>query len=206
MRVKLLVIAALLVVASIGTPVAYAALTANSTLTQSITAGVLSTDIRNASDVVVGSPSFAMAARTVSTSQQSTTGTLGETAQRLTVDNPGGANSGWTLTLNATTPGTTTWTNGTNTYAYNSTAAAGQLTVNPGAGTITALAGTTSNISKGATTTFSGTTAITLLDAAAASDDILKVHVTGIGLTQTIPANTPAGSYSITMVQTVATK
>ncbi|HMR72785.1 MAG TPA: hypothetical protein PKD68_02125 [Candidatus Saccharibacteria bacterium] len=206
MKIKLFVGAALLVIASAGTPVAYAALTANSTLTQSITAGVLSTDVRNASGAVVGSPSFALAARTVSTSQQSTTGTFGDNAQRITVDNPGGANGGWTLTLNAATPGTGVWSNGTDTYAYNSTAANGQLTVNPVAGTITALSGTTSNISKGTSATFTGTTAVTLLDAAAASDDILNVYVTGIGLTQTIPANIPAGNYTISMVQTVATK
>ena len=208
MKLKLLVGAALFVVVSAGAPVAYAALTAPSTLTQTIEAGVLSTDVRDASNVVVGSPSFAMNSTTVSTSQQTSTGTLGESAKRLTVDNPGAANGGWTLSLNAAVPGTTVWTDGgSSTYAYNGNGTTtGQLTVNPAAGTIVANSGTITNISKGSSTAFTGSTPITLLDAAAGSDDILNVYVTGIGLSQSIPANTPAGSYSISMVQTVATK
>lgn len=206
MKIKFLVAAAALVLVGTGTPVAYAALTANSTLTQTITAGTISTDVRNASNAVVSSPSFALVARTVSTSQQSTTGTFGESAQRISVDNPGGANNGWTLALNSVTPATDRWTSGGNTYLYNGTAATGQLTVNANAGTITPLAGTTTGVTKGASTAFSGATPVTILDAAASSDDILNLYITGVTLSQTIPANTPAGSYSLTMVQTLTTK
>lgn len=184
-------------------PVAYGATTSDSKLTQTINAGVLSTDIRNSGGTVVGSPSFAMSARTVSTSQQTSTGTFGDNNQRITVDNPGGANGGWTLVLNAKVPGTSEWTGGGNTYKYNGTAAQGQLTVNPTPGTLTATVGTTTGITKGSSSAFSGTTSITLLNAAAASDDILNVYLTGVSLSQTIPAASPSGSYSIDMTQTV---
>lgn len=85
------------VVAFVAMPSVYAATTADSKLTQTINAGVLSTDVRNSGGSVVGSPSFAMSTMTVSTSQQTSTGTFGDNNQRITVDNPGGANNGWTL-------------------------------------------------------------------------------------------------------------
>jgi hypothetical protein len=202
---KLIAFAAVSVLVFGAAPHAYAALTATSTLSQSITNGTLSTDVRNGSNIVVGSPSFSMAARNVSTSQQSTTGTFGDAAQRISVDNPGGANNGFSITLNATTPGTGTWTSGGNTYAYNGASASlGQLTVDPQASTWTALVGTTTSITKGTAATFSGSTAISLATTSASLEDIWNGYVTGVGLTQTIPANTPAGTYTISMTQTVA--
>lgn len=183
---------------------AHAALTANSQLTQSITAGTISTDIRDAGGVVVSSPTFAMNAATVSNSMQTVTGTFGTSTQRISVDNPGGANGGWTLALNATVPGTGTWTSGGNTYAYNGAAAAnGQLTVNPAAGTLTSVTGGSTGITLGTSATFTGTSSITLINAAAASADIWNGYVTGIGLSQTIPASQPSGSYTLNMTQTV---
>lgn len=201
---RLLALAAIGAMVFTAAPPAYAALTATSTLSQSITAGTLSTDIRDAGGVVVGSPSFSMAARNVSTSQQSTTGTFGSSTQRISVDNPGGANNGFSITLNATTPGSGTWTSGGNTYAYNGTAATGQLTVDPQVSVWTANVGTTTSITKGTSATFNGLTAITLATTSAALEDIWNGYVTGVGLTQTIPANTPAGTYTISMTQTVA--
>lgn len=201
---RLLALAAIGAMVFTAAPPAYAALTATSTLSQSITAGTLSTDIRDADNVVVGSPSFSMAARNVSTSQQSTTGTFGSSTQRISVDNPGGANNGFSITLNATTPGSGTWTSGGNTYAYNGTAATGQLTVDPQVSVWTANVGTTTSITKGTSATFNGSTAITLATTSAALEDIWNGYVTGVGLTQTIPANTPAGTYTISMTQTVA--
>ena len=53
--------------AVVGVPVAYAATTANSQLTQSIAAGALNTSILEGSGAPVASPSFAMTAKTAST-------------------------------------------------------------------------------------------------------------------------------------------
>jgi len=185
--------------------IAYAALTANSTLTQSITAGTISTDFRNASNVLVSGPTFTMNAINVSNSLQTATGTYGDTTRRISVDNPGGANNGWTLTLNAAVPATDVWTSGGNTYDFNAaTAAAGQLTVNPSPGTLTAVVGTTTGITKGSSATFNSTSPVTIMSAASGADDISTTSLYGVTLSQTVPASTPAGSYSITMVQTVA--
>ena len=84
------------VVGLAGTAV-YAATTATSELSQTINAGVLSTDIRDTGDSVVTNPTFAMNATTASTSAQTTTGTFGANDKRIAVDNPGGANNGWNL-------------------------------------------------------------------------------------------------------------
>lgn len=203
---KILIAAALLVLTVSGAPyIVHAALTANSTLTQSITAGTISTDFRTSANVLVSNPTFTMNAVNVSNSQQTATGTYGDTTRRISVDNPGGANNGWTLTLNSSAPSTDLWTSGGNTYDFNAaSAAAGQLTVNASGGTLTAVVGSTTAITKGSSATFTSTSPITILSAAAGADDISTTSLYGVSLSQTIPASTPAGSYSITMVQTVA--
>lgn len=191
-------------------PAVQAATTANSQLTQTINAGVLSTSILNASGGVVASPSFGMTAGTVSTtSQQTVTGTLGDNNQRLTVDNPGASNNGFSLTIAATGGAAATWTDGSKTYPFNAASASlGQLTVNATPGAITPVVGTSTGVTKGGPSTFSGglNTPVTLLDAGSTSDDIWNGYLTGVSLSQTVPAATPAGSYTISLTQTVAAK
>lgn len=182
---------------------AYAATTANSKLTQEITAGVLSTDIVNQTGGHVAAPSFAMASKAASTTQQTATGTFGTNEQRVMVDNPGGANGGWTLTWNATTPGTGKWTGAAGSYAYNGAPAAGQLTVDPSTAALRSTVGTDTGISKGARASFTGNGAITLLTGAANSDDVWSGYITGVSLSQTIPAGQAVGSYTLDMTQTV---
>lgn len=182
---------------------AHAATTATSKLEQVINVGTLSTDIRSSSDAVINTPTFAMGAVNVSTTAQTSTGTFGENEKRITVDNPGGANNGWTLTLNATTPGTGKWEDGAKSYSYNGTAATGQLTVNPAAGTLSSVVGASTGITLGAQTAFTGTAPVTLINAAANSDDVWRGYVTGVGLSQSIPAAQAAGTYTLPMTQTV---
>jgi hypothetical protein len=85
----------------------------------------------------------------------------------------------------------------------------GQMTVNAAAGTLSTgscSSCSTSNISKGSSTAFvSGTTnSITILNASASSDDIGDWGLTGVSISQTIPAEQPAASdYNINMVLTV---
>ena len=67
----------------------------------------------------------------------------------------------------------------------------------------------TANISTGASTAFSEgvTDSVTILDAAAASDDIGDWYIIGIDLSQQIPGEQPAAAdYNIDMVLTVAAK
>lgn len=185
---------------------AYAQTTTDSEVTQSITNGVISTSIRDESGVIVPTPTFAMSAVVVSTSQQTSTGTFGSNSQRITVDNPNGSLTGgaWTLALNATIPNVSGWTSGSDTYAYNgATATAGQLTVDPSDGTLTAVTGGVTGVSLGTQSTFSGSTPISLVVASSAAASIWNGYVTGVGLSQTIPPSQPAGSYTLDMTQTV---
>lgn len=180
-----------------------AATTATSQLSQSISAGVLSTSIRDASGVVVASPSFSMSSGVASTSTQTTTGTFGSNSQRITVDNPGGANNGWVLALAATGGAGTTWTSGGNTYAYNGTATTGQLSIDPSVATLTVASGTSTGITKGTAATFSAATPITLLTAANTASTIWNGYITGVGASQIIPASQAIGTYTLNLTQTV---
>lgn len=189
-------------------PAVQAATTADSQLTQTINAGVLSTSVLDAGGSVVVSPSFAMSAGTVSTSsQQTVTGTFGSNTQRITVDNPGASDTGFTLTIAATGGASATWTDAAKTYPFNAaTAAQGQLTINAAVGTLTPVVGTATGITKGTSATFSGgaNTPISLLNAGATSDNVWNGYLTGVSLSQTIPAATPVGNYAISLTQTVA--
>lgn len=191
----------------VGAPSAYAALTDSTNLTQQINNGTIATYIGDAAGDEVAVPNVNFPAKSVSASTQTSTGVFGTNTERIYVDNPGGANNGWTLTFAATSGPGTTWTDGTNTYAFDSaTAANGQLAVDPSGGSITADLGTTTGISLGAGGTFNNgvTDSVTLLNAAAGADDINRVYLTGVDLDQTIPAGTPAGTYTIDFTQTVA--
>lgn len=203
----LLPVAGFAVIAAVVTaaPAAHAALTAGSTLSQTLTAGTLSTSIRDGSGNVVASPSFSLNSVAVSTSAQTATGTWGSDTQRITVDNPGAASSGWTLTLAATGGGAATWTSGGNTYAFNGNSTTGQLTIDPSVATLTpSTESTSTGITKGTSAAFTGATPITLLTASGSSDDIWNGYITGVGVSQIIPASTPAGTYTIDLTQTVA--
>jgi hypothetical protein len=185
-------------------PSAFAALTATSQLSQQVTAGVLSTSIRDGAGAVVASPSFAMSSAVASTSTQTTTGTFGTPAQRITVDNPTGTAT-WVLSLGATAGASGNWTNGTATYAFNGSATTGQLTVNPAAATLTPASGNTpTGITKGTSAAFTAADPITLLTAGSTADKIWNGYITGVGLSQIIPANQPLGTYTLDLTQTVA--
>jgi hypothetical protein len=197
------------------------------TLNQTINAGTLTTDILDASRVTVGSPAVAFSAKTFSFDCQfsgsASTGLLGSNTERVYTINPDGADNGWTLTIAATSGVTTLWQNGgsTQNYDFNDPTGAnpgctdggdadsrpGQLTIDPSVSTINLDCGTcvATNVTKGSSTGFNqGTTdSVTLLNAAAASDDIWRGYLTGVGLSQTIPAEQPADSYNINMTVTV---
>lgn len=185
----------------------YAALTDSTNFSQQINAGTLSTFIGDTTGAEVTSPNVVFPAKIVSNTVQTSIGTYGTNTERIYVDNPGGANNGWTLTLAATGGPTAKWTSGANTYAFNGTTSAlGQLTINPTPGTLTAEVGTLTGITKGSSGTFSGglNTPITILTAASTADDINRVYLTGVSASQTIPGSTPAGSYVIDFTQTAA--
>jgi hypothetical protein len=197
----------------------------NSNFTQTINAGTLATDIRDNNRVSVANPSVGMSAIAYPfaclTGGSAPTGTFGTNTERIYVDNPGNANNGWSLTLAATGGATTLWQNcgSSQNYDFNDPGGSGctdggdadsrpgQMTVNPSVGTITAdcASCTTTGITTGASAAYNqGTTdSITLLSAAAGSDDFGRWYLTGANVSQTIPAEQAADSYTINLTLTV---
>jgi hypothetical protein len=195
-----------------------------SQFSQVINAGTLSTDIRDASRVSVGSPSVSMTTKTSGfdcySGGTASTGTLGTNTERLYVDNPDAADNGWTLTVAASST-TALWSNtgATATFDFNDAGGSGctdggdadtkggQMTVDASVGTLTAdcLVCTTTNVTKGSSAAFlQGTTdSVTLLTAAGSSDDVWRGYLTGASISQTIPAEQAADTYTINLTLTV---
>lgn len=186
---------------------------------QTINPGTLTTDIVDSSYNSVANPSVTMNPVTFSFSCQTATGTFGTSSQQIYVQNPDAADDGWTLTV---APANTTdyWDGSSSDFDFNdgsgsgcsdgsdADSLAGQMTIDPSGATLSTgqcSSCTTSNISKGSSTAFEeGTTdSVTLLTASASSDDIGDWTLQGVSISQTIPAEQPAESYTINMVLTV---
>lgn len=192
------------------------------TFNQQINAGTLSSDIKDGTRTPVASPSVSMTAKNFSDTCQdgvnASTGTFGTATERAYVTNPSGANSGWTLSLAATGGPTALWTSGANTYDFNDATTAGctdgidtdtkagQLTIDPSVGAITTdcVSCGMTGITKGSQAGFveGGPDNITLISAGSTSDDVWQGYITGVGLSQTIPAETAAGTYTLNLTLT----
>lgn len=204
--------------------IAFAA--SDSDFSQTINAGTLATDIKDASRVTVANPAVAMSSVGFSFNCQSggsaSTGTFGTNTERVYVSNPDAADNGWALTIAATGGPTDTWDGGsppefdfndagTSGCTDDGTTAdadslAGQMTIDPSVGTLTADCATcvTTNVSKGSSDAFDegGPDDITLLNAASNSDDVWRGYLTGVSVKQTIPAEQPADTYTINLTLT----
>lgn len=179
----------------------------------------LSADIVDAGNVSITSPSVVFANRAFDFACQTTTATLGITAQQLRVVNTT-STAAWTLGIAATSGATATWSNGgTKLYDYNdptgagcndggdADGVAGQLSVNPASAVITPDSSCSNNgVSLGVNTTFSEgiTDSVPLLSGSASSEINCMWNVTGIGLSQTIPAEQSESSYSLGLTLTLA--
>lgn len=180
---------------------------------------VLSVDIVDATGTPVATPSASLTAANSSFNCQTVTGTLGVSAQRIRVTNTT-ASAAWTVAIAATSGATSLWDSGTDTYDFNDSAGApagcadgadtdtdaGQLTINPAAGTVAPESGcTTTGVSLGASTAFAEGSAdsVTLLSASGSANTNCYWDVTGIGLSQTIPPQQTAGSYSLDLTLTI---
>ncbi len=198
---------------------------ATSNFTQTITAGTLSIDIVDGSYVTVGSPSvafgnvaFSFACRTAG---NRTSGTFGTASQVIYVQNPDAADGGWTASL-AGSSVDAVWDSAGTDYDFNDPTSSGcgdgadspdtvggQMTVDASGATLAVgacLACVTTNITKGTSTAYSsGTTdSVTLLTAAAGSDDIGDWKLTGVSILNTVPAEQPAASdYDINMTLSI---
>lgn len=215
---KSLIIIALISLTGLGGIIAFAQ--TNTQFNQTINPGVLSIGIVDSLYATVGSPAVNFGAVNLSVTCQTTTGTLGTTAQQLYIQNPDGADNGWTVSIagNATTA---FWDGTPADYDFNDPSGSGctdgadadtlrgQLTVNPSVGTLAigrCLTCATTNISLGSSAAFNQGTldSITLLNAAAASNDVGDWTFRGIALSQTIPAEQAVASdYDIPMVVSI---
>ena len=193
-----------------------------SQFTQVINPGTLSTDVIDENLESVENPSIAFDPLPFSFACQTSAGTLGTTEEQIYVQNPSGANNGWTLTLSSDNPGKT-WS-GTDSdgesvsYDFNdptesgcgdgsdADSVGGQLSIDPSRGTIeTGICKncTTDHISLGTPASFEegSTDVITLLSGSAASDDMGDWILKGIHLEQTIPPEQEASdNYAIELV------
>jgi hypothetical protein len=153
-----------------------------------------------------------MSAANFSFNCQTVTGTLGSNAQRLYVINPSATSTSWSLSIGATGGATTKWQNGgaSKNYAFNDATGSGctngQLTINPSVATATADCAssgcTSATVTKGGSTAMTGATGATLLSGDATAG-VWRGYLTGISLSQKIPAEQAADNYTINMTLTI---
>lgn len=186
-------------------------------LSQTINAGSLSVDIVDASGDSVSSPSVSFSSQSFSFDSATTTATLGSSSEKIRLSNPTGTAS-WSVTLAATDGSTGYWSDGgSNTFDFNDSAYSGdgsdsdsrggRLAVDPSGGTITGVSGcSTSNVSLGSSSAFDeGTTdSITLFSANSSASTFCRWDLTGVSLSQSIPAAQAGATYTINMTLTAS--
>jgi hypothetical protein len=206
-RIRNILTAAVALAGLVTPAVVFAA--ATPTLNQTVNAGTLSTDILGSDGTTtVASPAVAFPALNRSFACQTNTATLGSDTNRIYVTNFA-SYSTWNLTIAATGGGTATWTSGSDHYKFNDATGSGctngQLTIDSSVGTIhfdcNSTCDGTSGASTSTSTAMTGATPATLLSD---SNGIAwKGYLTGVSLSQKIPASQVSGSYSLGMTITV---
>ncbi len=168
--------------------------------------GVLTIDIVDASDVTVASPSVALSAITYNFIEESTTGTLGTSTQKIQVNNTTNSNA-WSATVAATSGATALWGDGgSNTMDFNDDSGAGQLTLDPSVGTVVRDdSGSTAGVSLGTQASFvQGTTEnITLFSSSTAALDH-AYDLTGVSMSQFVPYDQVPADYTLNLTLTVS--
>ncbi len=170
--------------------------------------GDLAMSFVNASGVPIGTPSIAFSGLTAAPSCQTSTGTLGATAARLRLsDNRAAGN--WTIAMAATGGASAKWTAGTKQYSFNDAAGSpagctnGQLSVGFGSIAIAPKSGcTTTGVGGGTGVAFSGATSVAI-GSGIGANRFCYWDITGISLSQKVPASTSPGEYSVGMTLTV---
>lgn len=196
----------------------YAANTSN--FQQTINPGTLVVDIVDGSFVTVASPSVTFPAATFSFVCQTNTATFGTVTERIYIQNPDSADNGWTVSI-AGSATTALWDGAASDYDFNDPTTSGcadgadtdgvggQMTIDASVATLNTgncASCVTTNITKGSSTAFNeGTTdSVTLLNAAAGSSDVGDWLLTGVEVSQKIPAEQGAASdYNIDMVVSI---
>lgn len=179
-------------------------------------AGTLTVDIVDATGNPVVSPSIAMGAVSFSFPYQTTTGTFGVSTQKIRVENTT-SNPQWNLTIAANSGPTAFWDGATSDYDFNdptpnagdgadADSLGGQMALNASVGTLTPQSGcTNTGLTLGSSAFYSEgvTDSITMLTAGASAGTSCYWDLTGVSVSQTIPAEQSAQNYSINMTLTV---
>lgn len=166
--------------------------------------GSLAVDIVDSGGVSVASPSVSFSGANFNWAAQQSTATMGIAAQKIRVTNTTGTPS-WTLSL-AATVNADRWTSGGNNYDFNDSAANGRLNINASSATVTPQSGcSTTGLTNGSSAYFiQGTQdSINLITAGASAGTNCYWDITGVNMTQDIPASQLTGSYSLNLVMTV---
>ena len=193
MRKKISALALLVAAAAVLVVPSAASAATNTSLSQVINAGTLTYDIVNGSNVPVASPAVAFPATSFDFTCQTQTATFGTASEKVKVSNPlfGG--------VKLDIAGAGSWTDGSDTYAYNNAAGSGctsgQMTVSGGSFLKTAGANTPTYTLPGGA--FSGATPVTLLNNT--SITAWEGELTGYTLSQKIPAEQADGSYTLAL-------
>ena len=166
--------------------------------------GSLAVDIVDSGGSSVTTPSVNFSSANFNWGTQQSTATMGITAEKIRVTNTTSTPS-WTLSI-AGTVNTNLWTSGGNTYDFNDTSVTGRLNVNPGGVTITPQGGcNNTGLTNGSTAYFvQGTQdSINLITAGASAGTNCYWDVTGVEMTQDIPAAQAIGNYSLNLILSV---
>lgn len=189
------------------------------TLTQVISqAGVRSVDIVDGTTgTPIANPSVTFSPVSFDWDAQTSTGTLGTSAETIRIYNPT-ATQVWTVSIAASAT-TATWSDGaTASYDFNDASGAtdgtdadsvgGQLTVDPSSATLAGVTTkcTTGNLSLGSSDAFEegSVDSIDLVNAASGSKKFCRWDLTDVDLSQEIPAEQDPGTYTIDMVLSIS--
>ncbi len=185
--------------------------------TASASGGTLVVDAVDGSGNLVALPSVQMDPGSVQITYQAVGGTLGTATEKIRISNST-AGASWNMTMAATFGNTSYWDGATADYDFNDPTAiafdgagdpdllGGQLTVDPVSATLTPQAGcSNTGLSLGSIGSFNQdvTDDITLLTAGGTTPINCYLDLTGVGLSQTVPAGQSAQSYSLPMTLTV---
>ncbi len=189
------------VASSTVTPATAVAISGSTTLSTN----TLNVDIVDSGGSSVSNPSITFPAKNFTWDTQQSNATLGVSAQQIRVSNTTLTPS-WTLSIAATGGPTSLWTGSSYSYDYNGTAATGRLTVNGSTSTITPKSGcSTTGLTQGTSTSFvqGSMDSVTLLSANASAGTNCYWDITGVSLTQDIPAGQQGDTYTINMTVSV---
>lgn len=173
-------------------------------------------DVVDGSGVSIPDPVMAMSTTIFSSNYQTATGTLGTASEQIRVTN-NTTNPEWSLTMAATDGPTAFWNGASTDYDFNDPTAeagdgadadslGGQMTVNPSGASLTPRSGcSNTGLSLGSQASFSQgpINSVSLLSAGGTAETDCYWDLTGVGISQTIPASQATGNYYLDMTMTL---